>query len=82
MKKFNLKIGGIKEMLSKEQMKKISGGYCAGGDFNGGCETCRTMGGTLYSCFINDGSDCQNTTRYECLLGGNPNPTQSCRPLC
>ena len=27
MKKFNLKIDGIKEALSQEQMKKIAGGY-------------------------------------------------------
>lgn len=33
MKKLNLKLDNIKEMLTKEQMKKIVGGY---GD-NGGC---------------------------------------------
>ncbi len=27
MKKLNLKLGGIKEMLSREQMKKVVGGY-------------------------------------------------------
>jgi len=27
MKKLKLKLDGIKEMLTKEQMKKISGGY-------------------------------------------------------
>lgn len=27
MKKLNLQLGNIKEMLTKEQMKKISGGY-------------------------------------------------------
>lgn len=33
MKKLNLKLGGIKEMLTREQMKKVVGGYnpnCAG----------------------------------------------------
>ncbi len=32
MKKLNLKLGGIKEMLSREQMKKVVGGYGYGGD--------------------------------------------------
>jgi hypothetical protein len=27
MKKLNLQLGSIKEMLTKEQMKKVSGGY-------------------------------------------------------
>ncbi|MDB5116364.1 MAG: hypothetical protein JWQ79_1856 [Mucilaginibacter sp.] len=34
MKKLKLKLDGIKEMLTKEQMKKISGGYDYGGCFN------------------------------------------------
>jgi len=37
MKKLNLKLGGIKEMLSREQMKKVVGGY--GYDGGGGCGT-------------------------------------------
>jgi len=31
MKKLNLQLGSIKEMLTKEQMKKVSGGYDGGG---------------------------------------------------
>jgi len=31
MKKLKLKLDGMKEMLTKEQMKKISGGYSGGG---------------------------------------------------
>ncbi len=39
MKKLNLKLAGISEVLTKEQMKKISGGYDDdGGD--AGCTTC------------------------------------------
>ncbi len=38
MKKLNLKLGGIKEMLSREQMKKVVGGdgygYSGGGSTN------------------------------------------------
>jgi len=30
MKKLKLKLDGIKEMLTKEQMRKISGGYLSG----------------------------------------------------
>ncbi|MHA4894994.1 hypothetical protein ACXZ1K_09590 [Pedobacter sp. PWIIR3] len=30
MKKLSLKLGGIKEMLTREQMKKITGGYGSG----------------------------------------------------
>jgi hypothetical protein len=36
MKKLKLKLDGVKEMLTKEQMKKISGGY----DGDMGCCTC------------------------------------------
>jgi len=37
MKKVSLKLGSVKEMLTKEEMKKISGGYlmccCVGGTY-------------------------------------------------
>jgi len=34
MKKLNLQLGSIKEMLTKEQMKKVAGGY---GGIGGSC---------------------------------------------
>lgn len=40
MKKLNLKLGGIKEMLSREQMKKVVGGY--GYDDGGGSFGCKS----------------------------------------
>jgi len=40
MKKLNLQLGSIKEMLTKEQMKKVAGGY-------GGCDA----GYYLCECF-------------------------------
>ncbi len=42
MKKLNLKLGGIKEMLTREQMKKVVGGDGYGGGDSGG--------GKRYSC--------------------------------
>ena len=51
MKKLNLKLGGIKEILSREQMKKITGGYdnpnCEGtsGTYDWYC--CDTSPGTF-----------------------------------
>ncbi len=36
MRKLNLKLGGIREMLSREQMKKVVGGY-GSGDCSSGC---------------------------------------------
>ncbi|RNL55414.1 hypothetical protein [Pedobacter jejuensis] len=52
MKNFNLKIGGIKEMLSKDQMKKISGGYtgCENQSFEG-AQHCSSMGGVWQRCY-------------------------------
>ena len=35
MKKLNLQLGSIKEMLTKEQMKKVSGGYDDCDSFSG-----------------------------------------------
>lgn len=35
MKKLNLQLGSIKEMLTKEEMKKITGGYSTGGGGGG-----------------------------------------------
>jgi hypothetical protein len=51
MKKLNLKLGGLKEMLSKEQMKKITGGDDYGyGD--GNSKTCK------YHCCTDQHTDC------------------------
>jgi len=36
MKKLNLNVGGIRQMLNKEQMKKVVGGY---GETGGGCSS-------------------------------------------
>jgi len=53
MKSFNLKIGGIKQMLTKDQMKKITGGYtgCENQAIIGkdACE--RDCGGTYLDCY-------------------------------
>jgi len=59
MKKLNLQLGSIKEMLTKEQMKKVAGGY-DGGDGCGGAVddpcvevTCYyTMGNPARQCAI------------------------------
>lgn len=37
MKKLNLKLGGIKEMLTREQMKKITGGHGPLYGYEGNC---------------------------------------------
>jgi bacteriocin-like protein len=42
MKKLKLKLDSVKETLSKEQMKKISGGY-SGNHSGGGGPTCPTF---------------------------------------
>ena len=38
MKKLNLQLGSIKDLLSKDQMKKVTGGYDAGCDIEFQCE--------------------------------------------
>jgi len=65
MKKMNLQLGGIGQMLSREQMKQITGGYdgpagscstakscsCLQGDAQGTCGTNNTTsGGCPTSC--------------------------------
>jgi len=40
MKKMNLKLGGIKEMLTREQMKKVVGGYGYDGGGSTNCYMC------------------------------------------
>ena len=69
MKKLKLKLDGIKEMLSRDQMKKVSGGYgstytctfvyepdtpCTGGYTDVSCQ------GTLTSCEDAAGVTCAN----------------------
>ncbi len=61
MKKLKLKLEG-KEMLTKQQMRKVSGGYCMGGadpvrvtccqdNLGNGCLPCMTIcGETWFSC--------------------------------
>ncbi|MHA4894993.1 hypothetical protein ACXZ1K_09585 [Pedobacter sp. PWIIR3] len=75
MKKLNLKLGGIKEMLTREQMKRITGGY--GNPPMGNCTI--TCGGVVHpacACHTGEmhkrcgcgqsgictGSDCDTTT--------------------
>jgi len=50
---FNLKIGGIKQMLSKDQMKKITGGYTGcENQYTGGQEYCEHQyGGHFFECY-------------------------------
>jgi len=52
MKKLNLQLGSIKEMLTKEQMKKVAGGY--------GCYTGNCMDVTV-DCICTDQSSFQCT---------------------
>ena len=53
MTSFNLKIGGIKQMLSKDQMKKIAGGYtgCENQAVIGREACIRDWGGTYLDCY-------------------------------
>jgi hypothetical protein len=60
MKKLKLKLDGIKEMLTKEQMKKISGGYSS-------CCVDDCPSGQYRLCYdIN----CFGACHYICLVGG------------
>ncbi|WCT14486.1 hypothetical protein [Mucilaginibacter jinjuensis] len=74
MQKFNLKIGGIKEMLSKEQMMKVGGGYC-GGEVISTCLQCQVQGLEYWICYVSDG-DCPGE-KGACLLGGGYNCYQA-----
>jgi natural product precursor len=66
MKKLNLQLGSIKEMLTKEQMKKVAGGY----DWNIQCKVINETGTHFYVCdtwnysdvsdVITAESDCDN----------------------
>jgi len=59
MKKLNLKLGGIKEMLSREQMKKVVGGDGYG--YGGGGPSCTS------TCQSN--ADCSANPQYKtCTL--------------
>ncbi len=51
MKKLNLKLGGIKEMLSREQMKKVVGGDGYGYDGGSDPSKCVADGETCPSGF-------------------------------
>ena len=53
MKKLKLNLGTIKEMLSKEQMKMVVGGYDYGGYGEGGCAwcICEDPGGSSSPCY-------------------------------
>jgi hypothetical protein len=65
MKTFNLKIGGIKEMLTKDQMKKITGGYSpCDNRWDGGAQYCTTMGGTHQRCWAQECGE-----YYVCVTG-------------
>ncbi len=64
MKKLNLKLEGIGEMLSKDQMKRIlGGGYgdygisgTPGGDNGNPCpQYCQPVGGQIYCIGVRDG---------------------------
>lgn len=68
MKKLNLQLGSIKEMLTKEQMKKVQGGYgCQLGCFVEG------QGGTITYCPLDN---CWFSPDENCMYcGQNFNPT-------
>lgn len=64
MKRLNLKIGGVGEMLTREQMKKVIGGEYAGG----GSYQCCPLVSSNVSC-----SDCVNVpsgSTASCSHGG------------
>lgn len=59
MKKLNLQLGSIKEMLTKEQMKKIVGGYDDPCDDE--CESDADCGEPgILGCFTAPAVDCDN----------------------
>lgn len=70
MKKLNLQLGSIKEMLTKEQMKKISGGY--GECYNGACMDvtvqCICTDGSFFNCIYND-CDCDGLLQCDIVAG-------------
>jgi len=75
MKKLNLKLDDIKEMLTKEQMKKITGGYSSR------ClNECGVKGTGNYVMCISESGDCHadyknhtwiscDGTKYSCPAG-------------
>lgn len=69
MKKLNLQLGSIKEMLTKEQMKKVSGGYVGTR-----CEIFCCTGGPG-TCSSGDSYDHPCDTNEECQAWGNENFT-------
>lgn len=82
MRKFNLKVGGIKEMLSREQMRKISGGYGCDVGYIGDCNSCRTLGGTMYQCYISTLGNCLGKQVQICALELPTYPGYSCWTNC
>ena len=72
MKKLNLQLGSIKEMLTKEQMKKVSGGYegCIMTIDTSNPMQCGTVSqiAVLYQPGIcNSDCDCQTHADADCL---------------
>ncbi len=73
MKKLNLKLAGISEVLTKEQMKKISGGYgddataCTKDSDCGAGQRCATLGFGYICITIENGDAC--TTNSDCGNG-------------
>ena len=60
VKKLNLKLGGIKEMLTREQMKKVVGGYVGDGGSGKSCNIrCTDTGSSssINSCSAADAHD-------------------------
>jgi hypothetical protein len=66
MKKLKLKLEGVREMLTKEQMRKISGGY--GGSL-AGCTECASPcpSGTTCTSMPCVDSNGQSSSGGECL---------------
>jgi natural product precursor len=67
MKKLNLQLGSIKEMLTKEQMKKVAGG---GYDCDGSGVACSPTTEDVHCCpglsCVSD-PDPQNIFHYQCI---------------
>lgn len=69
MKKLNLQLGNIKEMLTREQMKKVSGGYDPG-DCLASTELCNPITEETNCCeglSCQYDSDPQNPLHYQCI---------------
>lgn len=67
MKKLNLKLGGIKEMLTREQMKKVVGGYGGYSSCFLRCDQSSSEGSTVTACDAATLKTCGDTSNAVCV---------------